>query len=264
MSERLRERFRQGKAAGQPLFVAYVTAGYPSPADAVPVLLALEAGGADVIEVGVPFTDPLADGATIQAANQVALAQGVSFAQCLAFVGEARRQGLRAPVILMGYYNPILAYGEAAAARDAARLGVDGFIVVDLPPDEASVFIAELRANSLSFVPLVAPTTEEPRMDLIAAAADAILYCVSVTGTTGKANVAVDTLPAFLGRVRKHTDLPLAVGFGVTNRGHVEAIGKMAEAVVVGSAIIGAIDARAGGTAAEAVRTYVEQMTGRR
>ncbi len=262
MSERLRERFRQGKAEGRPLFVAYVTAGYPSPADTVPVLLALEAGGADVIEVGVPFTDPLADGATIQAANQVALAQGVSFARCLEFVGEAREQGLKAPVLLMGYYNPILSYGEAAAARDAARLGVDGFIVVDLPPDEASVFISELRSNGLSFVPLVAPTTEEPRMDLIAAAADAFLYCVSVTGTTGKANVAVDTLPAFLGRVRKHTSLPLAVGFGITNRGHVEAIGAMAEAVVVGSAIIDAIDSRTAGTAAEAVRAYVEEMTG--
>ena len=144
MSERLRERFRQGKAEGRPLFVAYVTAGYPSPADTVPVLLALEAGGADIIEIGVPFTDPLADGATIQAANQVALAQGASFAQCLEFVHAARREGLEAPVLLMGYYNPILAYGEAAAARDGARLGVDGFIVVALPPDDASVFISNI------------------------------------------------------------------------------------------------------------------------
>jgi tryptophan synthase len=264
VSGRLRERFRQGKREGRALFVAYVTAGYPRREDTVPILLALEAGGADVIELGVPFSDPLADGATIQQANQVALAQGVTFADCLAFVRTARIAGLTAPVLLMGYYNPILQYGEARAARDAAAAGVDGFIVVDLPPDEAGHFLAACRANDLSFVPLVAPTTPDTRIPLLAGAADAFLYCVSVTGTTGKGNVAVDELPAFLGRVRAQTDLPLAVGFGITRREHVAAVGKVADAAVIGSAILGAIDRADESNRAARVREFVEEVTGRR
>lgn len=260
MSERLRARFREGKAAGRPLFIGYVTAGYRRREDTVPVLLAMEAGGADVIEVGVPFSDPLADGATIQAANEVALAQGVSFADCLAFVAEARAKGLAVPVVLMGYYNPILAFGEARAAREAAAAGVDGFIVVDLPPEEGSDFIAALRANGLSLVPLVAPTTEDARIGLLARAADAFVYCVSVTGTTGRGNVSVDSLPGFLARVRAHTDLPLAVGFGITRREHVEAVGKLAEGVVIGSAIVAAIDSGEGVDAAARVRAFIESV----
>lgn len=264
MSQRLRDRFEQGRRDGRALFIAYVTAGYPLREDTVPILLALEAGGADVIELGVPFTDPLADGATIQHANQVALGQGVTFAGCLAFVREARAQGLTVPVLLMGYYNPLLQYGEARAARDAAAAGVDGFIVVDLPPDEADEFLACCRANDLSFVPLVAPTTTDARIPLLARAADAFLYCVSVTGTTGKGNVAVDELPAFLGRVRAQTGLPLAVGFGITRREHVVAVGKVADAAVIGSAILGAIDGADAAHRAERVREFVEEVTGRR
>ena len=133
MSKRLRDLFSSARAEGRTLFMPYVTGGYPRPEDTVPILLAMEAGGADVIEIGVPFTDPLADGATIQHANQVALEHGVTLGSCFEFVAEARRQGLRAPVLFMGYYNPILARGEARCVEDAARAGADGFIVVDLP-----------------------------------------------------------------------------------------------------------------------------------
>jgi tryptophan synthase len=262
MSQRLRQRFAEGKTEGRALFLGYVTAGYPRPEDCVPVLLAMEAGGADVIELGVPFTDPLADGATVQAANQVALANGVTFEACLRFVADARAAGLTAPVVLMGYYNPILAHGDERTARDAAAAGIDGFIVVDLPPEEAGPFLAACRANDLSFVPLVAPTTEEDRVEKLAAVADAFIYCVSVTGTTGGAHVAVDTLPEFLARIRRHTDLPLAVGFGITKRADVVAVGKVADAAVIGSAIIAAIDATGGASPAERVREFVEDVTG--
>ena len=264
MSERLRQRFAAGKQEGRPLFIGYLTAGYPAREDTVPALLAMEAGGADVLELGVPFSDPMADGATIQAANQVALEQGVSLADCVQYVREARAAGLQAPVILMGYYNPILSYGEARLARDASVAGIDGFIVVDLPPEEATAFVASCRAHGLSFVPLVAPTTHDERIALIASVADSFLYCVSVTGTTGAAKVALDDLPAFIGRVRAHCSLPLAVGFGVSTRAHVEAVGKVADAAVVGSAIINAIAAAEPELRAQRVREFVEDVSGRK
>ena len=263
MSERLRERFRLGKAEGRPLVVGYVTAGFPERANTVPILLAMEAGGADVIELGVPFTDPLADGATIQHANDIALTQGVSLRDCFAFVADARSQGLQAPVIFMGYYNPILAHGEARACRDGAAAGIDGWIVIDLPPDEGPDFLVHCKANDLSFVPLVTPTSEEPRMDILAGAADGFLYCVSVTGSTGKGNIDTSTLPEFLARVRRHSDLPIVVGFGITRPEHVAAIGKIADGAAVGSSIISVVERAAKGERAAAVRAFVAEMSGR-
>jgi tryptophan synthase len=260
--DRLRLQFQDAKAAGRPLFVGYITAGFPARADTVPVLLAMEAAGTGVIEIGVPFSDPLADGATIQAANEVALRNGITLEDCFACVREARAAGLTVPVLLMGYYNPILAYGEDLACRDAAAAGVDGFIVVDLPAEEAVPFVARCRQHRLSFVPLIAPTTAEERVATLAGLADSFLYCVSVMGTTGGRSVAMEALPAFLQRVRRHTDLPLAVGFGITRPEHVQAVGKLAEAVVVGTAIINAAAAGGPGEAASAVRAFVAEMTG--
>lgn len=264
MSQRLRARFAAGRESHRALFIAYVTAGYPTRAETVPILLALEEGGADVIEIGVPFSDPMADGATIQHANQVALEQDVSYADCLDFVRTARARGLEAPVVFMGYYNPLLSYGEERAVADARAAGADGFIVVDLPPDEAGNFIAACRRHDMSFVPLVAPTTRDERIPLLAGAADAFLYAVSVLGTTGDKSVSTDELPAFLGRIRERSDLPLAVGFGISRREHVVAVGRVADAAVVGSAIIGAIDAADVEHRALRVREFVEDVTGRR
>jgi tryptophan synthase len=262
MSRRLRELFETNRAAGRPLFMPYVTAGYPSPGETAELLLAMEAGGADVIELGVPFTDPLADGATVQHANQIAIEQGVTLVDCFGILEDARARGLKAPVLFMGYYNPILARGEARAVAEAAAAGADGFIVVDLPPEEASSFVAACRSNNMSFVPLIAPTTSEERMEKIAGVADSFLYCVSVMGTTGHGNVSPKELPEFLAKVRRHTDLPLAVGFGVTTREHVEAIGKLADAAVVGSAIIATIDAAEVDRRAQRVREFVEDVSG--
>ncbi len=254
--------FERCHAEGRAAFMPYVTAGYPTRNETVPILLALEAGGADAIELGVPFSDPMADGATIQHANYVAVDQGVSLRDCLDFVAQARSRGLRAPVILMGYYNPVLAYGEERAAADAAAAGADGFIVVDLPPEEAGRFLAACKANDVSFVPLVAPTTTDERIRKIAKVADAFLYCVSVTGTTGQRTSLPAELPEFIARVRKQTTLPLAVGFGISRREHVEAVGRFADAAVIGSAIIATIDAADEALRAQRVREFVESVTG--
>jgi len=254
--------FERCHAEGRTAFMPYVTAGYPSRPETVPILLALEAGGADAIELGVPFSDPMADGATIQHANYVAVDHGVSLRDCLEFVAEARSRGLRAPVILMGYYNPVLAYGEERAAADAALAGADGFIVVDLPPEEAARFVAACRGNDISFVPLVAPTTSDQRIGKIAKVADAFVYCVSVTGTTGQRASLPAELAEFIARVRKQTNLPLAVGFGISRREHVEAVGRFADAAVIGSAIIATIDAADEALRAQRVREFVENVTG--
>jgi tryptophan synthase len=263
MSARLREMFRKAHEDGKALFIPYLTAGYPERKDTVPVLLAMEAGGADVIEIGVPFTDPLADGATVQHANQVAIEHGTTMRDCLDIVREARSAGLKAPLLFMGYYNPVLAYGEERLARDAQSAGLDGFIIVDLPPEEAGGFLAACRGHNLSFVPLVAPTTSDERIVKLAAAGDAFLYCVSVMGTTGHNNVATNDLPAFLDRIKAQTDLPLAVGFGISKREHVQAVGKLADAAVIGSAIIATLDAAGKDSRAQNVREFVEDVTGR-
>lgn len=262
MSDRLRARFAQANGEGRAAFVAYVMAGFPEPDQTVPLLLGMEAGGADVIELGVPFTDPLADGATVQRANEVAVAAGVTFSDCLAMVREARAQGLTAPLVLMGYDNPLLAYGEARAAADAAAAGADGFIVVDLPPDEAGAFRQACAENGVSFVPLVAPTTAEERMGEVTAVADSFIYCVSVMGTTGGAAVPPE-VGDLVATIRRHTELPIAVGFGVSTQEQVARVGRVAEGVIVGSAIIAAIEGGSVEGCVERVRSYVELVTGR-
>lgn len=260
---RLRAAITTATRDGRTAFIAYITGGYPTRADTVPLLLALQAGGADIVEVGVPFSDPLADGATIQRANEVALAQGVTTEDCFRFVEQAREAGFRLPTILMGYYNPFLAYGLERAAVRAREAGVDGFIVVDLPPEEGEEFLGACRRNGCRFVPLVAPTTPEARIPRLASVTDAFLYCVSVTGVTGARDELPPELPEFLARVRRHTDLPLAVGFGISRREHVVRLGELADAVVVGSAILAAIDAADAEQRAARVQEYVEDVTGR-
>ncbi len=260
MSERLRAQFAASEGAA---FVAYTMAGFPTREQTVPVLLALEAGGADVIELGVPFTDPLADGATIQRANEVAVAAGVTFADCLEMVREARAQGLTAPLVLMGYHNPLLAYGEERAAADAADAGADGFIVVDLPPDEAGSFRAACAQHGVSFVPLVAPTTAEERMGEVTAAADSFIYCVSVTGVTGQRRELSSEIGELVASIRRHTALPVAVGFGVSTREQVVEVGRLADGVIVGSAIIAAIEGGSVEGCVERVRSYVALVTDR-
>ncbi|MGE3077304.1 MAG: tryptophan synthase subunit alpha [Dehalococcoidia bacterium] len=263
MSKRMRELFANAKAEGRKLFVPYVTAGYPRHEDTVPILLACEAGGGDIIELGMPFTDPLADGATIQHANQIALEHGISFQGCLDIVAEARAKGLTIPVVFMGYYNPLLAHGEVQSVVDAKAAGADGFIVVDLPADEAGKFIEACRANDMSFIPLIAPTTTDARIEELSKASDSWLYCVSVTGTTGGKSVDSGDVEKFVKRVREHTSLPLTVGFGISTRAQADRVRMVADAVAVGSAIIATIDAAEEDRRAQRVREFVEDVSGR-
>ena len=207
------------------------------------VLLGMQEGGASIIELGVPYTDPQADGATIQKTNQVAIKGGVSeIAQCLELVKEAREQGLTVPVVLMGYFNPFMQYGLEKLCEDTKEAGADGFIVVDLPPEEGKDFNKACIKNGLSNVPLVAPTSSDARIEALAKMASTFLYCVSVTGVTGARDALPDDLEDFIGRVRSKTDLPLAVGFGISNPDMVQGVANIADGVVVGSQILKAID----------------------
>lgn len=241
MSTALLAAFRD-RAPGKPAFVGFLTAGYPTLSITVPALLALQAGGVDVIEVGVPFSDPMADGGTIAKANQGALENGVTLKWTLETVKAARVAGVTVPIVLMGYLNPLLAYGESRLAVDAAAAGVNGFIVVDLLPEDAGSLIAELSAHGLAFVPLVAPTTPDSRLALIDSVASAFVYCVSVTGVTGARSELPPDLAAFIARVRSVVKAPLAVGFGLSTRAHVDSVAKLADGVVMGSAIVRALE----------------------
>ena len=243
MSAEVSQVFARCKAEGRVCFIPYITGGYPTPSTTVPALLAAERSGADIIEVGVPFSDPIADGGTIQAANQHALENGVTLDHCLAFIAEAREKGLRAPVILMGYYNIFLQYGENRLVEACAKAGVHGFIIVDLPPVEAVSFREVCDKCDLCLVPLVAPTTTDERLAVMAQQAKGYAYCVSLNGVTGARKELPEHLGAFLERVRAHFTVPLAVGFGLSTREHIKAVQLLADGAIMGSALVRALGA---------------------
>jgi tryptophan synthase alpha chain len=238
---------RRGTAALMP----YYTLGYPDRATSLDVITAI-APDSDLLELGVPFSDPLADGPTIQHSTQVALERGTTLADCLAMVRELRQRGVTTPVLLFGYYNPFLAYGLPALARDARTVGAQGFIVPDLPPEEAAEMSAAADAEGLAYVQFLAPTSSERRIAAVTATARGFIYLVSVTGVTGaRASLHAD-LAGFIGRVRMRTDTPLAVGFGISTPEQAATIGQLADGVIVGSALINAVDATEDKTAAAA------------
>jgi len=240
---RIEEAFEAAKAKGEAAFVSFITAGYPTAQDTPALLLAMQEGGASVIELGVPYTDPQADGATIQHTNQVAIKGGTAdIDACLGMVKKAREMGLTVPVVLMGYYNPFLQYGEEELCKQAKEAGADGFIVVDLPPEEGIVLNKACIKYGLSNVPLVAPTSSDKRIASLTEMASTFLYCVSVTGVTGARDSLPPDLDDFIKRVRTKTDLPLAVGFGISTPEMVNGVANMADGVVVGSAILNAMD----------------------
>jgi tryptophan synthase alpha subunit len=225
---------------------------------------ALAEGGADVIELGIPFSDPLADGVTIQRSTFQALLQGVTPGTCLDLVRRLRAGGCEAAIALMGYYNPIMSYSAAAFVRDAAAAGADGLIVVDLPPEEASELMAACREHGLDHIPLVAPTSSDARIKALVKDASGFVYCVSVTGVTGVRASMPEELAAFVKRVRAQTPLPVAVGFGISSREHFLSVREVADAAVIGSAIIQEIERAAPAEREERVKHYVEVVTGRR
>lgn len=257
--ERIANAFEQARLAGRMALMPYVTIGFPELGDTVGIVEALEAAGSAVIELGVPYSDPLADGPTIQAASYTALQNGIDTAACLETVRAIRAAGVITPLLFMGYYNPILSYGIENYARDCADAGLDGLLVPDLPPEENGPMRQALDANGLALIPMVAPTSTEERIRQACAGAGGFVYCVSVAGVTG---VRADLSPAladFVARVRTHTTLPLAVGFGISERRHVEQLAEIVQGAVVGTRMIEVIDsappheraARAGAFAAE-------------
>jgi len=243
MGGRIEAAFEACKAKGEAAFITFITAGYPTRADTPAILLAMQEGGASIIELGVPYTDPQADGATIQKTNQVAIAGGTSeIGSCLELVKEARDMGLTVPVVLMGYYNPFFQYGAEKLCADTKEAGADGFIVVDLPPEEGVELNKACVKHGLSNIPLVAPTSSDKRIAALTEMASSFLYCVSVTGVTGARDSLPPDLDDFVKRVRSKTQLPLAVGFGISSPEMVNGVSMMADGVVVGSAILNAME----------------------
>ncbi len=244
--------------------MAYLTAGYPEPGATPGLARAVIEGGAEAIELGIPFSDPLADGATMQKASARALESGMTAAGCLELVDEMRKGGVVIPLVVMTYYNPILAYGQDGFVQDAAAAGADGIIAVDVPPEEAEQISSRCQADGLDLIPLLAPTSTEERIALVVRRASGFVYCVSVTGVTGARKVLPPEVGTFLQRVRRHTELPLAVGFGISRREHVEALRGQADAAIVGSAIVELIEASPRAEREERLKEYVEVLTGRR
>ena len=220
----------------------YFTLGYPSEQKSLEVIENIARSGADLIELGVPFSDPLADGPTIQRSTQVALENGITVARCLELTRSLRKHGVEQPLLLMGYYNPILAYGIQKYVVEAAEAGADGFIVPDLPPDEARQMETACSAYGMALVFLLAPTSTAQRIKEVADHSTGFVYLVSVTGVTGARESLSGGLADFVNRVRIATDKPLAVGFGITTPEQAQEVGDMVEGVIVGSALINAVD----------------------
>ncbi|MBI4301781.1 MAG: tryptophan synthase subunit alpha [Chloroflexi bacterium] len=253
------QELRQQKRVG---LIAFLTVGFPEIEATLPLVRTVLSAGADMIELGVPFSDPLADGATLQAASFRALEQGVTLGKCLEVAEGLRVQFPSLPIILMSYYNPIIAYGIEPFARRCAEAEVDGLIVVDLPPEEADTLYGVCRVDNIDLIPLLAPTSTEDRILRVTEKASGFIYCVSVAGVTGAREQLASTLPAFIARVRGYTRLPLAVGFGIARPEQVEAVGQWAEAVVVGSALAEVIESSPLVEREKRVQQYIRELKG--
>lgn len=219
-------------------FMPYHAMGYPSRAITLDVIKTLAKSGADLFEIGIPHSDPLADGPTVQSATYAALTQGTTVADCLAMCRELRDLGISQPFCAMTYYNPLFAYGVERFVTDAVAAGVDGLIVPDLPPEEADELVRACRSAGLATIFMLAPTSTEARIRFVAEHATGFIYLVSVTGITGARQDLPPDLAAFVQRVRRHTDLPLAVGFGIGTGQQAKTVAAIADGVIVGSALV--------------------------
>jgi len=253
---RIGERFAALRARGERALIPFLTAGDPDLATTQSLVLALAQAGADLIEIGIPFSDPLGDGPVIQRANERALRSGTSLRRVLELVKTLRPQ-VEVPLVLMGYTNPILAMGEQNFAEAAASVGVDGVIVIDLPPEEGETLFGALSAAGVDVILLAAPTTQPPRLAMLAARTRGFLYYVSLTGVTGARSQLALGIEESVRNVRARSDVPVCVGFGVSTPEHVREVGRFADGVVVGSALIETIQRAAPGTAIDAAARFV-------
>ena len=263
-STRIHDTFARARAENRVALMPYMVPGHPSLEESTGILDAIIEGGADIIEVGIPFSDPLADGATIQRVAFEALENGMTPHGCMAFAREARARHPDTPLVFMTYLNPVIAYGIEAFAADAAAAGIDGVILTDVPPEETGTIQPIFNEQGLDLIFLVAPTSSDHRLRVIAERAGGFIYCVSVAGVTGARAELSAALPAFLARVRNCTDLPLAVGFGISGRAHIESLHGLADGAVVGSALMALVSDTAPADRRQAVREYVEVLVGRR
>jgi tryptophan synthase alpha chain len=238
---RISQAFRRAAQTKTAALMPYFTLGYPDLEQSLKIIKAI-APYSDLLELGVPFSDPIADGPTIQRSTQLALDQGINTTLCLRSVRRLREAGVDTPILLMGYYNPILAYGESRYVHDAAEAGADGFIVPDLPPEEAATLTATADEHGLALVYFLAPTSDSRRIERVIAGARGFIYMVSVTGVTGARNRLSGDLAQLVKHVRSQSDLPVAVGFGIGTPEQATEVGKYADGVIVGSALINAVD----------------------
>ncbi|HEY1614119.1 MAG TPA: tryptophan synthase subunit alpha [Rhizomicrobium sp.] len=235
---RIAQRFKELRAAGRAAFIPFITAGDPDAETSFALLEQLPKAGADLVELGIPFSDPMADGPAIQASSQRALAAGMNLTKVLDLVRRFRRNDAVTPLVLMGYYNPIHAFGTARFVKDAALAGVDGLITVDLPPEEDEVLRAPASAQALDIIRLATPTTDDRRLEVVGKAASGFLYYVSIAGITGTKSSEAQDVAQAVARLKARTNLPVAVGFGIRTRQQAADIARVADAAVVGSAIV--------------------------
>jgi tryptophan synthase alpha chain len=265
---RIDTTFAALKTQGRKALIPFVTAGYPF-ADVTPELMhAMVAGGADVIELGVPFSDPSADGPVIQKAGDKALAFGIGLVQILAMVREFRRTNTSTPIVLMGYANPVERYDQKHATpgvtspfvRDAAAAGIDGVLIVDYPPEECEVFAAELRGHNMDLIFLLAPTSTDERMAQVARVASGYVYYVSLKGVTGSGALDIGAVEAMLPRIRQHIHVPVGVGFGIRDAATAKSIAQVADAVVIGSKIIQLLENQPRDQVAATAQNFLQEI----
>ena len=261
---RIDRRFAKTRAEGRAALVTFIMAGDPDLATSLEILKTLPKAGADVIELGMPFTDPMADGPSIQAAGLRALKSGMTLKKTLALIADFRRNDDETPIVLMGYYNPIYVYGVDRFLTDALSAGVDGLIIVDLPPEEDSELCEPALKAGLNFIRLATPTTDDKRLPKVLTNTSGFVYYVSITGITGAATPDYSNVAEAVARIKQHTDLPIAVGFGVKNAQSAAAIAAHADGVVVGSALVDVIaNATATGSAGQDnVISHVSKFVG--
>ena len=260
---RIAARFATLKREGRGALIPFVEAWDPDAATSMALLRGMPGAGADLIEMGMPFTDPMADGPTTQAAGKRALKAGATMAHTLAMVREFRREDDGTPIVLMGYLNPILSYGPERFCGDAAAAGVDGLIVVDLPTEEADLLLPHATARGIDVIRLIAPTTDDARLPLVLAGGSGFVYYVSITGITGTRTATAEHLAETIPRIRKFTDLPIAVGFGVRSPEQAAVVARAADAAVVASVLIDTLAASLDGhgrASPEVVRLVLDQV----
>ncbi|MBN9148518.1 MULTISPECIES: tryptophan synthase subunit alpha [unclassified Nitrobacter] len=241
MSTRIDTRFAELRKQGRAAFVTFLMAGDPDPATSLAIIQALPEAGADIIEIGMPFTDPMADGPAVQAAGRRALKAGMTVTKTLQMIRDFRQNEDATPVVLMGYYNPIYIYGVERFLVDAKAAGIDGLIVVDLPPEEDSELCIPAMKAGLNFIRLATPTTDDKRLPAVLANTSGFVYYVSITGITGSAAADSAAVGAAVGRIKRHTDLPVCVGFGIRTPEAARGIAEGADGAVVGSALVDAL-----------------------